>query len=57
LGEGEINPDWNEWALECPLHGSIFDVRSGEVLNPPATTGVHTYPVEIDGDAARILVD
>ena len=36
LGEGEINTDWNEWAIECPLHGSVFDARTGEVLNPPA---------------------
>jgi nitrite reductase/ring-hydroxylating ferredoxin subunit len=57
LGEGEINPDWSEWALECPLHGSVFDVRSGEVLNPPAATGVRTYPVEVDGLAVRISVD
>lgn len=57
LGEGEINPDWSAWALECPRHGSVFDVRSGEVLNPPAATGVRTYPVEVDGEAVRIFVD
>lgn len=57
LGEGDINPDWNEWALECPLHGSVFDVRSGEVLSPPAVTGIRTYPVEVDGEAVRISVD
>jgi nitrite reductase/ring-hydroxylating ferredoxin subunit len=57
LGEGEINPDWNQWALECPLHGSVFDVRSGEVLNPPAATGVRAYPVEVDGVAVRISAD
>jgi nitrite reductase/ring-hydroxylating ferredoxin subunit len=57
LGEGELNLDWSEWALECPLHGSIFDVRTGEVLNPPATDAVRTYPVEIDGGAVRICVD
>jgi len=57
LGEGDINPDWSEWALECPLHGSVFDVRSGEVLNPPAATGIRTYPVEVDRGAVRISVD
>jgi 3-phenylpropionate/trans-cinnamate dioxygenase ferredoxin subunit len=57
LGEGELNLDWSEWALECPLHGSVFDVRTGEVLNPPATDGVRTYPVEIEGGAVRISVD
>jgi nitrite reductase/ring-hydroxylating ferredoxin subunit len=28
LGEGEINTDWSDWAIECPLHGSVFDVRT-----------------------------
>jgi 3-phenylpropionate/trans-cinnamate dioxygenase ferredoxin subunit len=57
LGEGELNPDWSEWALECPLHGSIFDVRTGQVLNPPAADAVGTYPVEIEGGAVRISVN
>jgi nitrite reductase/ring-hydroxylating ferredoxin subunit len=57
LGEGEINPDWNPWALECPLHGSVFDARTGEVLNPPAAEGVKTYPVEVDAGAVRVSVD
>jgi nitrite reductase/ring-hydroxylating ferredoxin subunit len=35
LGEGEINADWHDWALECPLRASVFDVRTGEVLSPP----------------------
>lgn len=54
LGEGEINPDWGEWALECPLHGSVFDVRTGEVLNSPATEPVRTYPVEVDAGVIKV---
>jgi nitrite reductase/ring-hydroxylating ferredoxin subunit len=23
LGEGQINDDWSEWAIECPMHGSV----------------------------------
>lgn len=57
LGEGEINADWSEWALECPLHGSVFDVRTGAVLNPPAQTPVGTYAVEVDGGAVSVSVD
>jgi nitrite reductase/ring-hydroxylating ferredoxin subunit len=45
LGEGEMNPDRGEWAIECPLHGSVFDVRGGEVLNPPAS-GLDTLATE-----------
>ena len=57
LGEGEINPDWHEWALECPLHGSVFDVRTGEVLSPLAEGPVRTYPVQIDGGVVKVSVD
>ncbi|MGQ0802377.1 MAG: Rieske (2Fe-2S) protein [Actinomycetota bacterium] len=57
LGEGEINTDWSEWAIECPLHGSVFDVRTGEVLNPPALTPVRTYPVEVEGGVVKVSID
>jgi len=54
LGEGEINPDWDDWALECPLHGSVFDVRTGEVLRGPATEPVNTYPVEVNAGVVKV---
>jgi len=57
LGEGEIDTGWNEWAIECPLHGSVFDVRTGEVLSPPALTPVRTYPVEVEEGAVKVLTD
>jgi len=57
LAEGEINPEWNDWAIECPLHGSVFDVRTGEVLNPPATERVRTYAVEVEDGVVRVSVD
>jgi 3-phenylpropionate/trans-cinnamate dioxygenase ferredoxin component len=38
-------------AIECALHGSRFDLRSGKPLGPPATQPVRTYPVSVvDGD-------
>jgi 3-phenylpropionate/trans-cinnamate dioxygenase ferredoxin component len=37
--------------IECALHGSRFDLRSGKPLGPPATQPVRTYPVSVvDGD-------
>jgi nitrite reductase/ring-hydroxylating ferredoxin subunit len=57
LGEGEINSDWHEWALECPLHASVFDVRTGEVLSPPAGEPVRTYAVGVDQGIVRVAVD
>jgi naphthalene 1,2-dioxygenase system ferredoxin subunit len=39
------------YEIECPLHGSIFDVRSGEVKSLPATEDLKTYPVKVsDGE-------
>ena len=57
LGDGSINTQRSEWALDCPLHGSVFDVRTGEVLNPPAPVGVGTYAVEVAGGVARVSRD
>lgn len=36
--------------VECPLHGSLFSVRTGGNTGPPATEGVPTYQVTVDGD-------
>jgi 3-phenylpropionate/trans-cinnamate dioxygenase ferredoxin subunit len=37
--------------VECPLHASRFDLRTGEVDAPPAKLSVRTHPVTItDGD-------
>ena len=45
LSEGEL------WGLqvECPQHGSRFDVRTGEVLNLPAVEPARTYSVKVEG--------
>ncbi len=36
------------YEIECPLHGSIFDVRTGEVKSLPATEGLKTYTVKVE---------
>jgi 3-phenylpropionate/trans-cinnamate dioxygenase ferredoxin component len=46
LSEGEV---YNH-TIECWLHGSCFDLRTGKPTNPPATRPVPTYPVKIEGD-------
>jgi 3-phenylpropionate/trans-cinnamate dioxygenase ferredoxin component len=51
LSEGEIY----DHTVECWLHGSCFDLRTGKPTGPPATKPVATYPVQIDGD--DVLVD
>jgi 3-phenylpropionate/trans-cinnamate dioxygenase ferredoxin subunit len=47
LSEGEVDGH----TLECWLHGSRFDLRTGEPTGLPATEPVPVYPVEVrDGD-------
>jgi 3-phenylpropionate/trans-cinnamate dioxygenase ferredoxin subunit len=47
LSEGEVDG----CTLECWLHGSRFDLRTGEPSGPPAIEPVAIFPVEIrDGD-------
>src|SRR6476620_1670775 len=38
------------YEVECPWHGSRFDVRPGEVTNPPASEPEPTYEVKVDGN-------
>ena len=42
--------------LECWLHGSRFDLRTGRPSGPPATTPVPVYPVSIEGDTVFVTV-
>jgi nitrite reductase/ring-hydroxylating ferredoxin subunit len=42
------------YEVECPWHGSKFDVRTGKVTNPPADMPEPSYEVNIDGN--NILV-
>ncbi|MFC7011856.1 non-heme iron oxygenase ferredoxin subunit [Streptomyces viridiviolaceus] len=46
LSEGEVD----DCHIECWLHGSRFDLRSGKPDSLPATRPVPVYPVKIEGD-------
>ena len=46
LCEGEL---W-EMSVECPRHGSRFDVRTGLVTGLPAVIPAKTYPVTVQND-------
>ncbi len=45
LVEGEISGH----ELTCPWHGAKFDIRTGEVLGPPAYEAVARYGVRMTG--------
>ncbi len=48
LSEGFLDTD--DCAIECPLHGSRFDIRTGAVLSLPAYEPIATYPVRVEGE-------
>ena len=48
LSDGEV--DLDECALECPKHGSLFSLETGDPLSLPAVRPVATYAVTVDGD-------
>ncbi|MCY4728663.1 non-heme iron oxygenase ferredoxin subunit [Nocardioides sp. STR2] len=45
LSEGEVAG----CQIECWLHGSMFDLRTGKPTNLPATEPVATFPIEVRG--------
>ena len=45
LSEGELHP--STCSVECPLHGSQFDLRSGEPISLPAVEAVQVHKVEV----------
>jgi 3-phenylpropionate/trans-cinnamate dioxygenase ferredoxin subunit len=54
LDEGEVDADLE--TIECPKHGSTFDLNTGNPKTLPATQPVDTFAVTIDGDDVTIEV-
>jgi 3-phenylpropionate/trans-cinnamate dioxygenase ferredoxin component len=52
LSEGDVY----DHTLECWLHGSLFDLRTGEPTGPPATKPVPVYPVRTEGDDVYVAL-
>ena len=50
LSDGDL---W-DMSVECPQHGSRFDLRDGHVTGLPAVIPATTYPVTIEGDDVYI---
>lgn len=46
LAEGKLE----EYIVECPWHGSRFDIRSGEVVRPPTMKPEPTYEVKVENN-------
>lgn len=48
--------DLQGYEVECPAHGSRFDVRTGDVNGLPAEEPVKAYPVSVDGENAYVEI-
>ncbi len=55
LDEGEV--DVEDQTIECPKHGSTFDLNTGAPVTLPATLPVRAYATKTDGDDILIEVE
>jgi 3-phenylpropionate/trans-cinnamate dioxygenase ferredoxin component len=55
LVEGEL--DESDCTVECPRHGSKFDLKTGKPLTLPAYVPVETFSVLIEGDKIKVEVE
>jgi 3-phenylpropionate/trans-cinnamate dioxygenase ferredoxin subunit len=51
LSKGSLKGD----LVTCPLHGSRFNLRTGEVLDEPADIPLNTYAIRVSG--SEVLVE
>jgi 3-phenylpropionate/trans-cinnamate dioxygenase ferredoxin subunit len=54
LDEGEVDVDLE--TIECPKHGSTFDLDTGEARTLPAIKPVDVFPVTVTDDDVLIEV-
>ncbi len=53
LAEGDVE----DGHIECWLHGSMFDLRTGQPTSLPANRPVPTYPVTVEGDDVLVQME
>ena len=54
LVEGVL--DEQACTIECPRHGSLFDLKTGRPRTLPAYVPVDTYPVTVENDMIKVEV-
>jgi 3-phenylpropionate/trans-cinnamate dioxygenase ferredoxin subunit len=55
--DASLADGWLEGCLiECPLHASAFDLRTGEATCPPAKTALRTHRVSIEDGEVRLHI-
>lgn len=53
LGDGDLDG----YCIECPRHGAKFDIRTGEVVQLPATVGIGTYPIRVLNGEIQVEIE
>ena len=53
LSEGDVE----DGRIECWLHGSLFDLRTGQPTGLPAVRPVPTFPVTVEGDDVLVQME
>lgn len=54
LDEGEV--DLDDETIECPKHGSTFDLNTGKPTTLPATQPVDRFDMKVEGNDVLIEV-
>ena len=55
LAEGEFDPE--SCTVECPRHGSLFDLKTGKPMTLPAYVPVDTFAVIIEDEKIKLEVE
>jgi 3-phenylpropionate/trans-cinnamate dioxygenase ferredoxin subunit len=55
LDEGEVDPE--DETIECPKHGSTFDLNTGRPRTLPATQPVEVFTAKVENDDVMIEVN
>ena len=54
LSDGDL--DVRRCAIECPLHGSAFDLRTGDPLSLPAVEPVRVHAIDTSSGRIRVAL-
>jgi len=55
LAEGPLDPV--ACTIECPRHGSLFDLRTGRPITLPAYETVETFPVLVEDGVIQLELE
>jgi 3-phenylpropionate/trans-cinnamate dioxygenase ferredoxin component len=55
LSDGDL--DTSRCVIECPLHGSAFDLRTGDPLSLPAVEPVHVHEIDVSDGVIRVALN